>query len=125
MPKLRKSPITIVFQCRVFSVLDSILSLRPGSNTCGDNSGIHENPSFPPLSNKLGLAMAWKWIRMSRISDGVLVQNQNCTSRCLKLHASVSQYFGTECAHSHVPGLKAGGSPFFETFKFFWCICRS
>jgi hypothetical protein len=25
---------------------------RPESNTCGDNSGIHENPRFPPLSKK-------------------------------------------------------------------------
>ncbi len=32
----------------------------------------------------------------SQISDGVLmvlVQKQNCTSPCLKLHASVSQFF--------------------------------
>jgi hypothetical protein len=32
----------------------------------------------------------------SRILDGVLVQKQNCTSRCLKLHASVSHFFGTK-----------------------------
>ena len=42
----------------------------------------------------------------SRISDGVLVQKQNRMSRCLKLHALVSQFFGTKCTHSHVPGLK-------------------
>ncbi len=31
----------------------------------------------------------------SRISDGVLVQKQNCPSQCLKLHVSVSWFFGT------------------------------
>ncbi len=43
----------------------------------------------------------------SRISDGVLEQKQNRTSRCLKPHASVSQSFGTKRTHSRVPGLKA------------------
>jgi hypothetical protein len=42
----------------------------------------------------------------SRISDGVLVQKRNCTSWCLKSHASVSQFFGTKRTHSRVPGLK-------------------
>jgi hypothetical protein len=32
----------------------------------------------------------------SQILDGVLVQKQNCLSLCLKLHASVSQFFGTK-----------------------------
>jgi hypothetical protein len=36
----------------------------------------------------------------------VLVQQRNCMSRCLKLHASVSQFFGTKRTHSRVPGLK-------------------
>jgi hypothetical protein len=36
----------------------------------------------------------------------VLVQKRNCMSRCLKLHASVAQFFGTKRTHSHVPGLK-------------------
>jgi hypothetical protein len=36
----------------------------------------------------------------------VLVQKQNCTSRWLKLHASVSHFFGTKRTHSRVPGLK-------------------
>jgi hypothetical protein len=47
----------------------------------------------------------------SRISDGVLVQKQNCMSRCLKSYASVSQYFGTKRTHSSIPGLK--GEAFF------------
>ncbi len=49
-----------------------------------------------------------------RISDGVLmvlVQKQNRTSPCLKLHASLSQFFGTKHTHSRVPGLK--GEAFF------------
>jgi hypothetical protein len=49
--------------------------------------------------------MEMDWYK-SRISDGVLVQKQNRTSQCLKLHASVSQFFGTKCTHSRVPGLK-------------------
>jgi hypothetical protein len=36
----------------------------------------------------------------------VLVQKQNRTSQWLKLHASVSQCFGTKRTHSRVPGLK-------------------
>ncbi len=36
----------------------------------------------------------------------VLVQKRNPTSRCLKLHTSVSQFFGTKCTHSRVPGIK-------------------
>ena len=58
----------------------------------------------------------------SQILDGVLVQKQNRTSWCLKLLASVSQFFGTKCTHSHVPGLK-GETLFGEILKFFWCIC--
>jgi hypothetical protein len=42
----------------------------------------------------------------------VLVQKQNRTSRWLKLHASVPQFFGTKRTHSHVPGLMGD---FFET----------
>ncbi len=42
----------------------------------------------------------------SRILDGVLVQKRNRISRCLKLHASVSQFFGIKRTHSRVPGLK-------------------
>jgi hypothetical protein len=42
----------------------------------------------------------------SRILDGVLVQKLNRTSWCLKLHASVSQFFGAKRSHSRVPGLK-------------------
>jgi hypothetical protein len=53
----------------------------------------------------------------SRISDGVLVQNQNRMSRCLKLHASVYQCFGTKRTHSRVPGLK--GKPFFLNLEVF------
>jgi hypothetical protein len=53
-----------------------------------------------------------------RILDGVLVQNQNCTSQCLKLHASVSQFFGTKRTHSCIPGLK-GEALFFKTLIFF------
>ncbi len=54
----------------------------------------------------------------SWISDGVLVQTQNCTSQCLKLHASVSQFFGTKRTRSRVPGLK-GGALFFTLKSFF------
>jgi hypothetical protein len=42
----------------------------------------------------------------SQILDGILVQKQNRTSRCLKLHASVSQFFGTKRTHYCIPGLK-------------------
>jgi hypothetical protein len=42
----------------------------------------------------------------SQILDGVLVQKRNRMSRCLKLHASVSQFFGTKRTHYRVPGLK-------------------
>jgi hypothetical protein len=68
----------------------------------------------------------WGWLYgmemdsyKSQILDGVLVQvqKQNCTSRCLKSHASVSQFFGTKCTHSRVPGLK-GEALFFETSFF-------
>jgi hypothetical protein len=53
----------------------------------------------------------------SRISDGVLVQKQNRTSRCLKLNASASQFFGTKCTFPHT--WAQGGSPFFQNFHFF------
>ncbi len=53
-----------------------------------------------------------------RILDGVLVQKQNRTSRCLKLHASVSHFFGSKCTHSHVPGLK-GEALFLKLRSFF------
>jgi hypothetical protein len=42
----------------------------------------------------------------SQISDGVLVQTRNRTSRCLKSHASGSHFFGTKRTHFQVPGLK-------------------
>jgi hypothetical protein len=55
----------------------------------------------------------WGWLSgmelvsyKSQISDGVLVQKQNRTSRWLKSHASVSQCFGTKRTHSCIPGLK-------------------
>jgi hypothetical protein len=54
----------------------------------------------------------------SRISDGVLVQTRNRTSRCLKLHASVSQFFGTKRTHSHVPELN-GEALFLKLLSFF------
>jgi hypothetical protein len=54
----------------------------------------------------------------SRILDGVLVQKLNRTSRCLKLHASVSQFFGTKRTHSCVPGLK-GEALFSKLLSFF------
>ncbi len=53
----------------------------------------------------------------SRISDGVLVQNRNRTSWCLKSHASVPQCVGTKRTHSRVPGLK--GEPLFSKLPFF------
>ncbi len=52
-----------------------------------------------------------------QISDGVLALKQNCTSWCLKLHASVSQFLGTKRTHSHVPGLK--GEALFSNFEVF------
>jgi hypothetical protein len=54
----------------------------------------------------------------SRILDGVLVQKRNRTSRCLKLHASVSRFFGTKRTHSRVPGLK-GESLFSKLTSYF------
>jgi hypothetical protein len=39
-------------------------------------------------------------------------------SRCLKLHVSVSQFFGTNCTHSRVPGLK-GEALFLKILSFF------
>ncbi len=42
----------------------------------------------------------------SQILDGVLVQKRNRMSRCLKLHVSVSHFFGIKRTHSRVPGLK-------------------
>ncbi len=48
----------------------------------------------------------------SPILDGVLmvlVQKQNRTRPCLKLHASVSHFFGTKrTLHSRIPGLNGG-----------------
>jgi hypothetical protein len=54
----------------------------------------------------------------SRILDSVLVQKRNRMSRCLKLHASVSQLFDTKCTHSRVPGLK-GEALFLKLRSFF------
>jgi hypothetical protein len=54
----------------------------------------------------------------SRILDGVLVQTRNRTSRCLKLHASVPQFFGTKRTHSCIPGLK-GEALFLKLQSFF------
>jgi hypothetical protein len=47
---LRKSPITIVFQHRVFSVLDSILSLHPDQKAMhvGITRGFMKTPGFCP-----------------------------------------------------------------------------
>jgi hypothetical protein len=56
----------------------------------------------------------------SRILDGVLDQKQNCTSRCLKSHVSVSQFFGTKRTHSRVPGLK--GEALFSKLVFLVCL---
>ncbi len=48
--------------------------------------------------------LAWKWIRISlesqMVSWWVLIQKQNHTSWCLKLHATMSQFFGTRRTHS-------------------------
>jgi hypothetical protein len=54
----------------------------------------------------------------SLISDGVLVQKQNCTSQCLESHVSVSQIFGTKHTHSCIPGLK-GEAFFLKLLSFF------
>ncbi len=56
-------------------------------------------------------------LHKSQILDGVLVQTQNRMSRCLKSHASVSQFFGTKCTHSRVPGLKV--EALFQNFQAF------
>jgi hypothetical protein len=66
---------------------------------------------FVSLSVYRGNKRGWLYgmemdLYKSRISDGVLVQKRNRTSRCLKSHASVSQFFGTKRTHSRVPGLK-------------------
>jgi hypothetical protein len=50
----------------------------------------------------------------------VLVQTQNCTSQCLKLHGSVSQFFGTK--RTFPRNWAQGGSPFFETPVFSVCL---
>jgi hypothetical protein len=57
----------------------------------------------------------------SRTLDGVLVQKRNRTSRWLKLHASVSQFFGTKCTHSCIPGLK-GEALFLKLEVFLLCL---
>ncbi len=57
----------------------------------------------------------------SQILNGVLVQKQNCTSWCLKLRASVSQFFGTKRTHSPVPGLK-GEALFSKLRSFLLCL---
>jgi hypothetical protein len=54
----------------------------------------------------------------SRTLDGVLVQKQNHTRWCLKLHASVSQFFGTKRTHFRVSGLK-GEALFLKLQSFF------
>ncbi len=56
----------------------------------------------------------------SRISDGVLVQKQNCMSRCFKLHASVSQFFGAKHTHPRVPGPK--GEALFSKLRSFFAM---
>jgi hypothetical protein len=53
-------------------------------------------------------------------SDGVLVQTQNRTSRCLKSHASVSQLFSTKGTHSCIPGLK--GEALFSKLQSFYGV---
>ncbi len=57
----------------------------------------------------------------SWILDGVLVQKWNHTSWCLKLHASVSQSFGTKQTRSRIPGLK-GEALFLKPSQVFW-VC--
>ncbi len=71
--------------------------------------------------------MFWGWLYgmemdsyKSWILDGVLVQKRNRMSRCLKLHLSVSQFFGTKCTHSHVPGLK--GEALFSKLQSFFAM---
>ncbi len=62
----------------------------------------------------------------SWILDGVLmvlVHKQNHMSPCLKLHASVSHFFGNKCTHSCVPGLKEE-TLFSELSSFFRCVCQ-
>jgi hypothetical protein len=68
--------------------------------------------------------MAWKWICISLESlmgcpDGYGVQKQKCKSQVLKLHASVSHFFGNKRTQSRVPGLK-GEALFSELF--FVCL---
>jgi hypothetical protein len=59
----------------------------------------------------------------SRILDGILVQKQNRTSRCLKSHASVSQCL---VLNVHIPAyLGSRVKPFFQNIKLFWCVCQS
>jgi len=42
--------------------LDSILSLQARKQyICGDNSGIHESPRFPPLSERIGAEVRSKY----------------------------------------------------------------
>jgi hypothetical protein len=71
------------------------------------------------------VVLDWGWLYgmemdsyKSQILDGVLVQKQNRTSRCLKLHVSVSQFFGTKRTHSCVPVLK-GEALFLKLHSFF------
>ncbi len=65
--------------------------------------------------------MARKWICISLDSQLIvlmdLIQRWNPTSPCLKLHAYVSQFFGTKRTHSLVRGLKE--EALFPDFKFF------
>jgi hypothetical protein len=77
--------------------------------------GIVQNENYEGLLNQFELKFCRKmgWLYgmemdsyKSQILDGVLVQKRNCTSRCLKLHASASQFFGTKRTHSCGPGLK-------------------
>ncbi len=85
---------------------------------------INDGPPPPSPSS-----LSWGWLYgmemdlyKSWISDGVLVQKWNRMSRCLKLHASVSQFFGTKRTHSHVPGLK--GEALFSKLLSFFAVCR-
>jgi hypothetical protein len=73
----------------------------------------------------------WGWLYgmemdscKSQILDGVLVQKWNRTSRCLKLHASVSQFFCTKRTHSRVAGLK-GEALFLKLWSFFGVSAHS
>jgi hypothetical protein len=117
-----------------------IRNLPPGVGVWTDLTAIYLTP--PPLTlpwgcgestharvyspaqntNEVGYGMEMDLYK-SQILDGalmVLVQKQNCTSRCLKLHVSVSQFFGTKRTHSHIPWLK--GKAFFSEL-FFRCVC--